>query len=492
MATDFLGFTFVNGYRMKFVDSPPDSFYCHLCSRILREPRIAECCGKTCCEACVGPLIQRKDACPFCKAPSLRAIVNRHVKNRIDESEVYCPGKEKGCATIEKLEVIVKHINTCEFVEIACPYNCGAHFTRNDLYSHLQTCKRFPLLCNCGKEIERSSKDVHNRTCPLTKVKCPFNIVGCTVEVLNKNLIKHYDDALDSHMDLVSKQSKVVDDAVKQTKENMHSSLTEKVKMANNEIASLLRDATETDEKIKSLSKLLTDLEGEILYISAEEKTSKEAFEADIAAKELRANGLVQQVNNLHLQLKVKKLGPAVPRYPAYPVVPRPTQPMGSQIFIAPITFQIPNFAERVANDELWYSPPFFTHRGGYKFCLKVYCNGNTRGHSKWLSVFAQMIKGENDNKLHWPFSGTITIKIPNKLKNTHHQIKTIHFDNTTDPECSTRKRIISGYFAKNDMGYWNFMTKSVLFPNSLTLFPEFKYIVDDKLEITVGNVNVF
>jgi hypothetical protein len=165
---------------------------------------------------------------------------------------------------------------------------------------------------------------------------------------------------------------------------------------------------------------------------------------------------------------------------------------MGNQIFIAPVTFQIPNFTQRVVNDELWYSPPFFTHRGGYKFCLKVFCNGDIQGHSKWLSIFAVLIRGENDHKLHWPFSGKLTITIPNKLKNSHHQVKMIAFDHAGDPNCESRKRVTKGYFADQSRGYWNFITQSVLFPSSLTLFPDFKYVVDDRLEISVTNVGVY
>ena len=485
-------FVSVNGYQVNFVESPPDSFYCSICSAVLREPRIAECCGKTSCLTCVDALIKGEEACPFCKISPLKVSVHRQVRNRINDSKVYCSGKGKGCQVVEKFEAIAKHIDQCGFVVVACPHRCGANLVRNQLENHLQTCKRVPSTCKCGKTIERSSLDEHKRVCPLSKVKCPFSTVGCAVEALNKDLKLHFKDSLADHLDMVNKQSKAVTSTVKQAKQNMISNQSKKMKAVDDEIGSLIKEITAAEEKAKSLSKLLTDLEGEILYTEAEGKTSKEAFEADIAAKELRANGLTQQANNLQLQLKVKKLGPAVPRYPAYPVVPRPTQPMSSQVFVAPVTFQIPNFTERVANDELWFSPPFFTHRGGYKFCLRVYCNGNQQGHSKWLSVYAVLILGENDHKLHWPFSGKLTITIPNKLKNTHHQVKTIAFDHTNDPSGESRKRVTEGYFSENSRGYWNFITKSVLFPSSLTLFPEFKYVMDDRLEISVTNVGVY
>ena len=482
----------VNGYQVNFVESLPDSFYCSSCSRILREPRIAECCGKTSCLTCIESFVQDKEACPFCKFKPLTVSVNRQVRNRINDSKVFCPGKVNGCQAAEKFEAIAKHIDQCGYVQVACPHSCGTNFIRSQLESHLQTCKRVPLTCKCGKIVERSSLDDHKRICPLSKIKCPFSIVGCAAEVLNKDLKVHYETSLADHLNMVNKQSKAVAHAVKQARQTMIANYDKKMKAVDDEIGSVIKEITATEEKAKALSKLLTDLEGEMLYTEAEGKTSKEAFEADIAAKELRANGLTQQANSLQLRLKVKKLGPAVPRYPAYPVVPRPTLPMGNQVFIAPVTFQIHKFTERVVNDELWFSPPFFTHRGGYKFCLRVYCNGDSRGHSKWLSIYVELIRGENDHKLHWPFSGKFTIMIPNKLKNSHHQVKTIALDHTTDPNCEARKRVTKGYFADSNWGYWNFLTQSVLFPSSLTLFPEFKYIVDDMLEISVTNVGVY
>ena len=60
--------------------------------------------------------------------------------------------------------------------------------------------------------------------------------------------------------------------------------------------------------------------------------------------------------------------------------------------------------------DAKWYSEPFYTHIGGYKMCLQVYPNGHWIGTH--VSVYINLMRGENDDKLKWPFRGDIMIQL--------------------------------------------------------------------------------
>ncbi|XP_038052209.1 TNF receptor-associated factor 6-like [Patiria miniata] len=58
------------------------------------------------------------------------------------------------------------------------------------------------------------------------------------------------------------------------------------------------------------------------------------------------------------------------------------------------------------------HSQGFYTGFYGYKLCLRVNFNSPDSGHSQHISLFVHFMKGEFDDILEWPFSGTITLSI--------------------------------------------------------------------------------
>ena len=44
---------------------------------------------------------------------------------------------------------------------------------------------------------------------------------------------------------------------------------------------------------------------------------------------------------------------------------------------------------QHITSEQEWYSPPFDTHPGGYKMCIKVYANGRGDGADTRVSVYA-------------------------------------------------------------------------------------------------------
>ena len=83
--------------------------------------------------------------------------------------------------------------------------------------------------------------------------------------------------------------------------------------------------------------------------------------------------------------------------------------------------------AHKSANNEV-HSPVFYTSPGGYKMCISVYANGIAEGHGTHVSVYASLMKGENDNHLPWPFTGKVTFELLNQLEDNNHYSKDITF----------------------------------------------------------------
>ena len=104
-------------------------------------------------------------------------------------------------------------------------------------------------------------------------------------------------------------------------------------------------------------------------------------------------------------------------------------------------TFKLPSFTEMKSNNEIFCSAPFYTSQHGYKFCISVHTNGNSDGEGTHLSVFAYLMKGDNDDSLTWPFTGMITIELLNQLEDKNHYTITYPFPANS----SSSKRVTDG-----------------------------------------------
>ena len=100
-------------------------------------------------------------------------------------------------------------------------------------------------------------------------------------------------------------------------------------------------------------------------------------------------------------------------------------------------TFKIANFSRyKEAGNPLFFrssknrfeTPPFYTHKGGYKMRVEICANGFGSGADTHVSVVLWIMEGENDrdNHLPWPFKATATITLLNQLQEQGHHIRDI------------------------------------------------------------------
>ena len=155
-----------------------------------------------------------------------------------------------------------------------------------------------------------------------------------------------------------------------------------------------------------------------------------------------------------------------------------------------PTIFVMDNFQDRKANNELWYSPAFYSHPMGYKMCIHVYPNGHKEGLGTHLSVFAAILPGEFDDVLPWPFCGEITIHLLNQLQNQNHVSYTVQF--TGQDSIKYRQRadpnvVIDPGLAQS----WG--TMKMIDHHSLQVQPPpgCQYLVDDCLKFQVWKVHI-
>ena len=66
-------------------------------------------------------------------------------------------------------------------------------------------------------------------------------------------------------------------------------------------------------------------------------------------------------------------------------------------------------------------SPAFYTSKSGYKMRMKLYPNGDGQGKNTYVSIFFQIMKGEFDAILAWPFTKKVTIVLLDQNNVEHH-----------------------------------------------------------------------
>ena len=105
------------------------------------------------------------------------------------------------------------------------------------------------------------------------------------------------------------------------------------------------------------------------------------------------------------------------------------------QLQSPPVTFQIPDYSSRLVGQP-WYSPPFYTtaNASGYKMCLEVIIK------DECLSVKVYLMRGQNDDKLIWPFEGKVKVEMLNQINDKdHHSAGTIDFVEKSPKEFNSR-----------------------------------------------------
>ena len=124
-------------------------------------------------------------------------------------------------------------------------------------------------------------------------------------------------------------------------------------------------------------------------------------------------------------------------------------------------TFRLTNYQKHKKDGDQFYSPPFYTSLTGYKMCICVYANGEGTGKGTHVSVFAHLMKGDNDDSLTWPFTGSVNFELLNQLEDKNHHTYTLG-PFPADSEAS--KRVVEGergigrgyaqFFSYNELDY--------------------------------------
>ena len=139
-----------------------------------------------------------------------------------------------------------------------------------------------------------------------------------------------------------------------------------------------------------------------------------------------------------------------------------------------PACFTITDVAKRRESGKDYYSPPFVAAK--YKMCLNVCCGGHGAGKGTHVSMYACLLKGEDDDSLEWPFCGDITVEVLNWHGDHDHYKKVLPLNSPNHPYA----RVMSEVTSPLGRGKPQFMPLSTL---------SSKYLEDECMRIRVSSV---
>ena len=149
--------------------------------------------------------------------------------------------------------------------------------------------------------------------------------------------------------------------------------------------------------------------------------------------------------------------------------------------------FTVTEFHMRKMYDSVYLSPPFYTHKKGYKVRLEVYPNGCGDGKGTHISLFARLLKGKNDCNLKWPMNNIdLVIELINWRKDNSKILYTIPFANAVSGACNR----VTGAKEKadSDWGTYKFCAHSTLY----TATSRVQYIEDDCIRLRVKFIIIY
>ena len=139
---------------------------------------------------------------------------------------------------------------------------------------------------------------------------------------------------------------------------------------------------------------------------------------------------------------------------------------------------KMPEFDQHKSSKDVWYSPPFYIYPGSYKMCIRVDANGNDEGAGTYVSVYAYLMKGRDDDNLPWPFTGKVTVTMLNQLEDKNHHTETVSFPPDTE-DSDISGRVVDSERAPTGYGWHEFISHDQLGYDAVE---DCQYLKDDCL----------
>ena len=393
--------------------------------------------------------LQRPHQCKFCNnySSSYTDVTKNHIL-KCDFAPVRCPNA--GCTAPSMLRKDLKQhlskcpetIITCEFESIGCKYSGP----RKDLSRHYQISMPYHMsLIAKHDSMERKALKTKMES-ELSKLneelKRAMNAVGIfnqkNAEILQENarlntevetlkMELHTQNSIWEKR-LLKEGSSLKDESLKNIQERKEETLdecskkiTEQVRrQVSHQMASIKREVKQENASFVTDLNKETDrkLQESFGLVYQDIQTLKD--KADVSTR--KHSALIKDVEGLTARTsldghsQIEYLTKRIEELEDFANIT-----LSSQLGKQPVQVYLREFYKwKVGNGE-WISPPFYLD--SYKLCLTAFVNGDPQqsagGH---FSLYAHLMRGENDSELPFPFQRTLTLELVHKYNKANNK----------------------------------------------------------------------
>ena len=145
------------------------NFLCLICFSVLKDPVLCPRNQHCFCRGCITKHLENSRRCPTCADELTEETLihpQRMVKDYLDELNIRCVYRERGCEEIVQLQHLDQHEDSCGFTPAVCGnQGCGAVLNKRDLIHHeSELCEYRKLKCHSCEEMTKTLADVEKRT----------------------------------------------------------------------------------------------------------------------------------------------------------------------------------------------------------------------------------------------------------------------------------------------------------------------------------------
>ena len=405
-----------------FVEKPSEDFFCAVTLDFLREPHQMLCCGNHLSPVAVTRL--QGQPCPMCKEPNLNTVPDKFFKRKVNELKIRCPNKSLRCEWVGELGSLDRHLSQ-NSVEGECQFVTVA------------------CPCSCGDGFQRCQLKGHRMNdCP----NRPFTCRYCNYKAT-------YVKVTDTHWP-ICKQYPLK--CPNQCGENV---------IQRQHLPKHLEEACPLQVIRCEFSYAGCEVERQRQYMQTHLDENMSVHLTKVSCKTKQQQQAIEQQQD-----QIDTLMAA----------------MSQVVFIhgPSVDIVMTDFEEHKKAKGVWHSPPFYSHIGGYRMCLRVDANGGRNGKGTHVSVYVLLMRGEHDDLQKWPFRGVITIQLLNQKRDGGHLEHSFSFDHRVSKNAD--HRVVGTERATSGCGRHQFIAHNELSAEDKA------YLKNDCLKFRITKAEVF
>ena len=260
--------SYVPGFdEERFATKVNRNFLCLICFNVLKDPVLCPRNQHCFCRGCITKHLENSRRCPTCAdvlTVATLAEASRMVKDYLNELDIHCVHKNRGCQDVVQLQHLERHETTCGFTPAVCSnQGCGVTVNKRDLIHHeSEVCEFRKLKCHSCGEMTKTLADMEKKIVNLERnmvTKRTMETIMASVETKVANVERKVANVetkvanVETRMANVERKMAIMETNMKRDMAGIKADMEGKLEAVNNEVKGLKTALIEGFDEMKDV-----------------------------------------------------------------------------------------------------------------------------------------------------------------------------------------------------------------------------------------------